>query len=116
MRRPSFADETVSLPAIVWAELLIGVRLARDPGIAARGRAKLEQICPHVPLVDFTPDIAEHYVDIFRECSQQGTILPQNDMAVAATARFLDSKVVVGPKNEKHFRYVKGLEIVVLGA
>lgn len=45
--------------------------------------------------------------DIYAELSSEGLMIPQNDIAVAATARSLGYGV--------HFRRVKGLEVRVLG-
>ncbi len=41
-------------------------------------------------------------------------MIPQNDIAVATTARCLRCGVLVGPKDEAHFRRVAGLEVRVL--
>jgi len=108
------ANEPVALPAIVWAELLVGVRLAKSVRVAAQRRAKLEQLRLHLPILDFTAKIAEVYADIFSECSRSGTMVPQNDMAVAATARSLGYGVLVSKRDEKHFRSVKKLRVVPL--
>jgi len=108
------AEETHAIPVIVWAEALIGVRMAANAQRAARRLARLEAIRRVTGLVDFTPLIAEHYADIFTELSQQGSPIPQNDVAVAATARALGFGVLVGPKDEAHFRRVTGLEVKAL--
>lgn len=110
----SYMEEPIAIPVIVWAELLIGVRMARDVGTSARRRAHLEQLRLHVPLVEFSDAIAEHYADIFTECALVGTPIPQNDMAVAATARHLGYRVLVGEQDEAHFRCVKNLDVVAL--
>lgn len=110
------AKETYALPAIVWAEALVGVRMASSALRAARRRARLEAIRRVTGVVDFTPLVAEHYADIFAELSQLGTLIPQNDIAVAATARTLGFGVLVGPNDEAHFRRVTGLEIKVIGS
>ncbi len=91
-----YGDEPVAVPMIVWAELLAGVRLARNTGIAVRRRAWLEQLRLAVPLVPFDAAVAEYYADIFAECLKGGTPIPQNDIAVAATARRLAYRVLVG--------------------
>ena len=104
----------LALPAIVWAEALTGVRLADSARRVAQRLARLEAIRSTAGIEPFTPAIAEHYADIFAELSGDGTLIPQNDIAVAATARHLDFGVLVGPKDEEHFRRVEGLEIVVL--
>jgi predicted nucleic acid-binding protein len=110
----SFINESVGIPVIVWAELLTGVRLAKSARIAANRRARLEQLRLYVPIIEFDPDIAEHYADIFAECVKSGKMIPQNEMAVAATARKMQYGVLVGSKDEAHFRLVKKLSVVCL--
>lgn len=107
-------DEEIALPAIVWAEALIGVRLADSVSRAAQRRGRLEAIRRVVEVQSFTPDIAEHYADIFAELNAIGTMIPQNDLSVAATARAMSFGVLVGPEDEAHFRRVPGLVVVVL--
>ncbi len=41
-------------------------------------------------------------------------MIPQNDMAVAATARRLGYAVVVSDKDEAHFRSVKDLKVITI--
>jgi len=59
---------------------------------------------------------AEHHADIYAELSAEGLMIPQNGISVAATARNLGFGVLVGTKDEAHFRRVEGLEVRVLGA
>jgi len=107
-------DQSIALPAIVWAEALIGVRMADDAPRAARRMARLDSIRRATGIEDFTPLVAEHYADIFSECSKKGASIPQNDMAVAATARSIGFGVLVGPQDEKHFREVENLVVQVI--
>lgn len=109
-------DEPVVIPAIVWAEALIGARLAGSAQLAARRRAHLEAIRLQTEIEAFTPEIAEHYADIYAELSQSGSLIPQNDIAVAATCRSLGCGVLVGPNDEGHFRRVQGLAVQVISA
>jgi predicted nucleic acid-binding protein len=108
------ATEVYALPAIVWAEALIGVRMAADASRAARRMARLEAIRRVTGIEDFTPLVAEHYADIFAELSQSGNLIPQNDIAVAATARALGFGILVGPGDEAHFRRVRDVPLHVL--
>ena len=110
----AYAEEAVAIPAIVWAELLAGVRLAETAKVASLRRARLEQLRLHVPLIDFDARIAEHYADIFAECIKSGRMIPQNDMAVAATARCHGYSVLVSSNDESHFRHVRDLKVVTL--
>ncbi|TVP78447.1 MAG: type II toxin-antitoxin system VapC family toxin [Puniceicoccaceae bacterium] len=107
-------DQIYVLPAIVWAEALVGVRMATDSSHAARRLARLEAIRRLTGIEDFTDVVAEHYADIFTELSRNGTLIPQNDIVVAATARRLNFGVLVGPQDEAHFRRVSGLDVRVM--
>ena len=97
-------ESEVALPAVVWAEALIG----------ARRRAHLETIRMRTGIEPFSAAIAEHYADIYAELSARGTPIPQNDIAVAATARELGFGVLVGPEDEAHFRRVAGVQVEVI--
>lgn len=109
-------DDELVLPAIVWAEALSGVRMADSATRAARRRAHLETIRMLTGIEPFSAAIAEHYADIYAELSARGELIPQNDMAVAATARELGFGVLVGARDEAHFRRVAGVPVKVIGA
>jgi predicted nucleic acid-binding protein len=68
----------------------------------------------HFLLTKNDQPIAEHHADIFAELTQSGTMIPQNDIAVAATARCLGCGVLVGPRDEAHFRRIASLQVRVL--
>ncbi|MFW5717984.1 MAG: type II toxin-antitoxin system VapC family toxin, partial [Spirochaetota bacterium] len=102
--------------AIVRAEALTGVRLAGSAVRAARRRARLEAVRLHAEIVPFTPEIAEHYADIYAELAHAGPPIRQNDLAVAATGRSLGFPVLVGRYEEQHFARVDGLDVRVLDA
>lgn len=106
--------EELVMPAVVWAEALAGVRLADSVTRATRRMARLEALRRLMGVEPFTAETAEHHADIFAELTQSGTMIPQNDIAVAATARCLGCGVLVGPKDEAHFRRIPGLEVRVL--
>jgi predicted nucleic acid-binding protein len=107
----SLGDEPAALPAIVCAELMVGVRLARSAARAASRRAKIHALVARVPVVDFGLAIAERWADLFGALSRRGRLIPANDLAVAATAFHLGYGVVVGPLGEAHFRTVPGLRV-----
>jgi predicted nucleic acid-binding protein len=108
-------NEVHALPAIVWAELLVGVRMAANAHRAAQRLARLEAIRRVTGIEPFSAEIAEHYADIFFELSEKGRLIPQNDIAVAATARALRFGVLAGPNDEAHFREIPGLDVRVFG-
>lgn len=109
-------SEELVMPAVVWAEALAGVRLADSAARAARRMAWLEALRRVMGVEPFTAETAEHHADIFAELTLNGTMIPQNDIAVAATARCLGCGVLVGPRDEAHFRRITGLEVRLLAA
>lgn len=102
------------MPAIVWAEAMVGVHLASPSKRAERRLAWLWTMRDACPLEDFSAETAEVYAHIHCQIAGIGRMIPQNDIAVAATARCLDAAVLVGPQDEAHFREVEGLRVVVL--
>lgn len=109
------AGEPVVLPAIVYAELLAGVRLADTPARASERRAKVAGLLARVPVVPFGPGAAERWGEIFVALRRSGTPIPSNDLTVAATALDLDFGVLIGPDEDAHFRRVPGLRVECLG-
>lgn len=112
----AWGDEAVAVPAIVYAELLLGVELADEVARAARRKARIEALVSRVPVVEFGAGAAAHWARLFAALSQAGRLIPANDLAVAATAVFLDFGVLVGPRDQAHFRAVPGLRVEALPA
>lgn len=113
---PQLADEPVVLPAIVLAEVLVGVAMADTAMRAAARRARVDALIAHVPVVDFDAEVAEEWARLFAALSRSGRLIPSNDLAVAATARRLQYGVLVGPSDEKHFKMIDGLRVETLRA
>ena len=101
-------EEPVALPAIVYAELLVGVELANAGGRAAGRRARIEALTVRVPLVEFGSGVAVHWARLFAALSRAGRLIPAHDLMVAAMAQFLEFGVLVGPRDEAQFRAVRG--------
>ena len=108
------AEEAAFVPAIVYAELLVGVYLADSRRRAAGRRAKIEAMVAAAPIVDFGPAVAERWAELYARLSREGRMIPANDLVVAATALELDCGVLVSPEDEARFRQVPGLRVVVL--
>lgn len=111
----ALGDEPTALPAIVYAELLVGVHLAGTPARAASRRAKIDALVSRVPIVAFGPEVAERWADLFVALQRSGRLIPANDLAVAATALHQGFGVLVGPTDEAHFREVPGIRVELLG-
>jgi predicted nucleic acid-binding protein len=111
-----YADEPVVLPAIVYAEILVGVALADSPGRARRRREGLDLLAQAVDVIDFGPAVAERWATLYAHLARGGHAIPSNDLAVAATALHLGFGVLAGPTDERHFRSVPDLRVEVLGS
>ena len=109
-------DEPAAIPAIVYAELLVGVRMADSGRRAATRRATIDAPLENVTLVDFGRSAAERWADLYADVARRGQLIPANDLVVAATALELEYGVLVGSSDEAHFRCVPNLRVVVLGA
>lgn len=109
------ADEPVALPAAVYGELLVGVALARNRKRAERRRQRIDALVAVTGVVDFDAAIAEEWASLFAVLSKRGRMIPAIDLAVAATARHLGFGVIVGPRDERHFREVRDLIVVPVG-
>ena len=108
-------DEGAALPAIVCAELLVGVQLARTAAQASERRGKLAALMTRIPVAPFGAATAERWAELFAALSRAGSLIPANDLAVAATALELGFGVLVGSQGEGHFRRVPGLRVEMLG-
>jgi predicted nucleic acid-binding protein len=106
-------DEHAVVPAVVRAERLVGEHPADCPERATGRRARVERFSKH-PIVEFTREIAERWAELFAAWSRSGTMVPSNDLAVAATAQQLEFAVLIGPRDERHYRRVPGLRCEVL--
>lgn len=104
--------EDVALPAIVLAELLVGLRLGSGRRRIEARRTKIDELRESTRLVPFDAEIAERWAELFAALERSGNRIPANDLIVAATAAQLNSAVLVGPDDEAHFRRVRGLEVV----
>ena|ERR1700733_15198802 len=109
-------DEPAVVAAIVYAELLVGVRMADSRRRAAIRRVKIDALLAVVPIAPFGPAEAERWADLYDQLRRSGHLIPANDLAVAATALERQYGVLVGPDDEAHFRRVPKLRIVVLTA
>ena len=110
----TMGSEGAVVPAVVYAELMVGVHLADTESRATERRARIEAIVARCPIVDFDRSVADRWADLFAELSRRGQLIPANDLAVAATALSLDFGVLVGPEGEEHFRRIEGLRCRVL--
>jgi tRNA(fMet)-specific endonuclease VapC len=107
-------NEPAALPAIVLAELLVGVELAESDRRRNERRAKIDALVSRVPVVEFGSEIAPTWAMVFSDLKRSGGLIPSNDLLVAVTALQIGFAVLVGPTDEAHFRRVPNLRVQVL--
>jgi predicted nucleic acid-binding protein len=108
------ADEPAVIPAVVYAELQVGVRLADSKARATQRRDRIEALVTRLPIVEFDRAIADRWADLFADLTLAGAMIPANDLQVAATALYLDFAVLLGPQGETHYEKVEGLLVARL--
>lgn len=109
-------QEPAALPAIVLAELLAGVALATTAAHATARRGRIEAVRARAPVVEFSAAMAERWAELRAALVRSGSSVPSSDLCVAATALVLGWDVLVGRRDESHFRRVPGLGVRTLPA
>jgi predicted nucleic acid-binding protein len=108
-----YRGEVIAVPAVVLAELLVGVHLSRGRRAQLK-RASIEAFVQRAALVGFGREISERWAELFAALKRGGQLIPANDIAVAATALHLGFHLIVGEEDERHFRRVPGLRVELL--
>ncbi len=78
-----FKPEDFGVPAIVRAELLLGVLRSGNP---ERTSAIVEEFLSPYDLIQFERTAAQKYADIRHDLERKGTPIGPNDLVIAATA------------------------------
>ncbi len=105
----------VYLPAIVLAELWIGVELASNDDVRKSRMGKIRSLMEATTPIPFGEEMASTYARLHVALRKGGKQIPSNDLAVASTAIHFGHDVLVGVSDEAHFRSVPGLKVLVLG-
>ena len=106
--------EDVFVPALVLAELWIGVELADSEATRARRTQRIEALLAGTQVLSFDERVAGTYARIYAALTNAGTPIRSNDLAIAASVVHFGHELLVGPQDEAHFRKVPGLRVRVL--
>ena len=98
------------MAAITASELLHGVH--RLEGAVARARAErfVEELLAAIPVIAFDLDVARVHARLDAELAAAGTPVGDADLAIAATAVWLDYRVATC--DLRSFPRIKGLDLV----
>ena len=98
------APEDIGVPAMVLAELLLGVRKSRNP---TRTAALVERFMAPFEIIPFDRAAAGHYAAIRCHLESIGQRIGPNDLVIAATARARNLTLIT--HNLSEFSRVPGL-------
>ena len=101
-----FVPEDFGIPAIVRAELLLGVLKSDNP---ERTGAVVEGFLAPYELIPFERTAAQKYAEIRHDLEKKGTPIGPNDLVIAATA--CARNLVLITHNTSEFSRVTGLAI-----
>ncbi|MEM9161583.1 MAG: type II toxin-antitoxin system VapC family toxin [Cyanobacteria bacterium P01_F01_bin.4] len=102
------AAETLSISAVVYAELCVGVELS-PAHLQTPRREQLQQFINLLEIAGWDSLAAEHYASIRADLKQKGMPIGNMDLLIAAHARSLDQVLVTN--NAREFERVDGLQL-----
>ena len=107
-RWQQLGDSMLAISAICEAEVLYGIAL--NPPTAALLRQRYENsLRRRLTQLPVDGDVAATFATLKAGCKQRGTLVPDLDLLIAATA--LTHNLVVATLNFRHFKLCPGLTI-----
>lgn len=104
-RLAAVGDDDIATSVIVAGEL--------DYGCLKKGSARLTErvgaVLREIKVLSLKPEVGAHYGEIRRDLEARGMPIGQNDLWIAAQARFTAAVLVTD--NESEFRRVEGLVV-----
>lgn len=104
--------ESAYISSITITELLVGVHRAKNPEIRMKRSAFVEHIVSSISSLAFGEEEARLYAGILDELYRQNITIGTHDMMIAATA--IANGYPVLTTNEKDFKRIPGLEVLVI--
>lgn len=101
-----FSMDQLCLSIVTYAELLYGVKKNNTQRV---DRSIIESFVRHLSILEWNLEAADHYSDIRVELENQGSVIGNMDMMIAAHARSYEAILVTN--NLKHFERISDLRI-----
>lgn len=102
----ALGDDSVCISSICLAELLQGLESRHSPGLWSRYEEYLNGRLPVLPVDE---RVAETYAKLYASQRRAGTLRPQMDLLIAATASA--HGLVVATLNAKDFSGIEGVAV-----
>lgn len=99
----------IYISAITASELLIGVHRADTKARHIKRTAFVETILKHIPVLDFTTEVARIHAEIYAHLAKAGHMIGAHDLIIAATALAYDCALLT--RNHKEFSRIHGLKV-----
>ena len=105
-------ETEIVLSSITVIELEHGLHRANTAELAQKRREYLDTFFAAIPVEPFTKEMAQAAAKIDAEGKQIGCVIPFPDLLIGATA--LHFGYAVGSRNLRHFRMIRGLNVIQL--
>lgn len=101
-----YRNSPKSLSVITYGELVYG---AKKSTAVEKNLARAYRIAEVFPIIDITPAVVGTFGAIKTALEQEGNIVADMDLLIAATA--LTHNLILVTNNQKHFGRINGLDI-----
>ena len=105
-------DDEVAVAAITASELLHGVHRADSALRRGRRERFVEAILTRVPVLPFDLEVARVHARLWADLAAKGVGVGAHDLLISATVLAGGHRLL--SRNERHFRRVDGLDLVVV--
>lgn len=101
------AADGFAISLVTYGEIYEGIYFSRDPGAAERG---FRNFLREVPVLPLNRTTMKRFARIRGELRRDGTLLPDPDLLIAATA--LEHGLELATRNRAHFERIPDLLLV----
>lgn len=96
----------VCMPITTLGELYCGLLRCNNP---TKERSRIDEMRQRCKVIDLDEDTAIHYAEIYSNLEKQGSLIPLNDIWIAAFAKRHGIPLIA---HDDHFLRVTGLDLI----